>query len=338
MSGIEWTDVTWNPVTGCTKVSQGCKNCYAERVFPRVYSRDRVQFDAGNLSVDERPRRFTDVRLHPERLAAPLNWRKPRRVFVNSMSDLFHEEVPDEFIAAVFGVMAASMQHTFQILTKRPARMLDWFRRLGQRGLGPYIRGIRVDGDRTIPNLFAATARTEVVRGRTVRADHDPWMSVFNAAACVGTAPLPNVWLGVSVENQDTADERIPLLLDAPAAVRFVSYEPALGPLRLLGNGFARNLDWVIVGGESGPRARLCSVAWIERIIRQCRAAGTACFVKQLGSFPVWADAVSTPIASGRGKNGDPDFWPESLRVREWPLVVVVVGYAESGRDLAQVV
>lgn len=286
MTKIQWTDKVWNPVTGCTKVSAGCKNCYAERIAGR-------RLPAGGF-VD---RAFTDVRCHPERLDAPLRWRKPRRVFVNSMSDLFHEDVPAQFIGNVFNVCSRCPQHTFQVLTKRPERM--------RRIIG------------AVP-------------------------------------PPPNVWLGVSVEDQATADERIPLLLQTPAAVRFVSYEPALGPVRLTSitdGTFGRDalrvddnslgwpekhIDWVIVGGESGPGARPCDVAWVRSVVEQCRAAGVPCFVKQLGARPVglreecdrcnWQlrtgrhglDCPGIPVLRGR-KGGDPAEWPEDLRVREFP-------------------
>jgi protein gp37 len=228
MTTIEWTDESWNPVTGCTKVSAGCKNCYAERVFSRVYGGD-VMIDQDQLRA--RKRRFTDVQIHPDRLEQPLRWRAPRRVFVNPMSDLFHEDVPEDFIDKVFAEMAFGQRHTFQILTKRPQRMLDY---------------------------MATGDRRELVACPVMHAlDEIEW-------------PLDNVWLGVSVENQETADERIPLLLQTPAAVRFVSYEPALGPVDFrfdwmphgqIDSMYPR-LDWVIVGGESGPRARAGQRVW----------------------------------------------------------------------------
>jgi protein gp37 len=249
-SAIEWTDATWNPVTGCTKVSQGCKHCYAERHAVRFWG----------------DRKFTEVRCHPERLDQPLRWRRPRRVFVNSMSDLFHEDVPDEFIWQVFNVMQLSGEHIFQILSKRPARMYEFVSR-----------------------------------------------RIRNA----GHPPLPNVWLGVSCENQDTADERIPLLLRTLAAVRFVSAEPLLGPVNfeaiewrgnmlypLRGETMAHDgamyrggarLDWVIIGGESGPGARPFDVAWARHIIAQCKTAGVPVFMKQLGSNARGWCAWNTP-------------------------------------------
>ncbi|MFN3242086.1 MAG: DUF5131 family protein [Planctomycetota bacterium] len=330
---IQWTDATWNPVTGCTKVSAGCANCYAERDWPRHYGRQTVPVDPGvgspppGYEFERRPRRFTDVRCHQERLDEPLRWKKPRRVFVNSMADLFHDDVPDEFISAVFATMAQARAHTFQILTKRPKRMRE---------------------------LLQAWQRS----GLTLREGH----------GCV----LPNVWLGVSAEDQATADERIPILLDTPAAVRFVSAEPLLGPIEFegaaavdgsgVGQPYLEGLDWAIVGGESGPKSRPCDVAWIHSIVEQCGEAGVACFVKQLGAVPFeqascradepqGTDAALmelggpsslrqrammatgwTFVTSPDGtscyqrhwrledrKGGNPEEWPEDLRVREWP-------------------
>lgn len=245
---IEWTDTTWNPVTGCSKVSQGCKNCYAERIFQRPYP----------------GRDFTDVRMHLERLEQPLSWKRPRRIFVNSMSDLFHEKVQREFIKAVVSTIVDCPQHVFQILTKRPQRMRDF---------------------------------------------------------CLSCCPLPpNVWLGVSVEDQETADERIPVLLRTPAAVRFISYEPALGPVSLQSVGMPgcygsvnaltgericcsdhpddsvwnEHLDWVIAGGESGPHARPAHPDWFRSVAEQCQASRVPFFFKQRGEWS-WDDLGNTP-------------------------------------------
>lgn len=295
---IEWTDETWNPVTGCSKVSPGCKNCYAETVANRFW----------------KGRKFTDVWTHADRLDAPLHWRKPRRVFVNSMSDLFHEDVPDEFIDKVFAVMALAPQHTFQVLTKRPERMRDWGAVRGKWS------GVWVDTDR---RLIWTEQRIGTLKPTQ-------W-------------PLRNVWLGVSVEDQQRADERIPLLLQTPAAVRFLSCEPLLGPVDI-GLTSPRSYEsdcqndgitWVIIGGESGHGARPCNIAWVRSLVEQCRAAGVACFVKQLGSDPF----IFHPAATENGhpldadfnqhlrddgllndkKGGDPEEWPADLRVREFP-------------------
>lgn len=294
---IEWATKTWNPVTGCSKVSQGCKHCYAETQANRFWGE----------------RSFTDVQCHSDRLEQPFHWRKPQRVFVNSMSDLFHEDLSPEFIADVFAVMAACKRHTFLVLTKRPEKM----KRLV--GSGP-------DGLVALWDIKA---------------------EAYFGVDC-NRYPLDNVWLGVSAEDQATADERIPLLLDTPAAVRFVSYEPALGPVDFAarvvvddfdvepltgrwvdrwgqtGGSYPR-VDWIIVGGESGPKARPFDLAWARQTIVQCRAAGVPVFVKQVGSRPYvtgGSDAGEPdpyfPQLDDR-KGGDMEEWPEDLRVREFP-------------------
>ena len=336
-TAIEWTDKTWNPVTGCTKVSPGCAHCYAEGVAERFWPKQYPErFRLGHADVNTvpvsyyerdkadgltRPRRFTDVMTHADRLDQPLRWRKPARIFVNSMSDLFHEDVSDEFLHRVYHVMEHARWHTFQVLTKRVARMqkyLSW--RYGPREDGA---GSRI--------------------------------------------PSRHIWHGVSVENQLFADERIPLLLQTPAAVRFISAEPLLGPVNLTriehvgpgatgtcfldvlkGQGCSiggvwpyGRLDWVIVGGESGRQARPCEVAWVRVLVQQCQAAHVPVFVKQLGSDPrdaaaerddmcareTWPEGwlptidgrrVWRPDLSHR-KGGDPAEWPAEVRVREYP-------------------
>lgn len=230
-------------------------------------------------TVEAHLRKFTDIQCHPERLEQPLHWRKPRKVFVNSMSDLFHDAVDRDFILQVFRTMELCPQHTFQILTKRPERM----QRLVTEWLPPVMRIAYLN-------------------------ESHPW-------------PLPNVWLGVSVENQATADERIPLLLQTPAAVKFVSYEPALGPVEfrkiavekgtehnaLTGEGYADDfliaqtkmkLDWVICGGESGPHARPMHPDWVRSARDQCVAAGVPFFFKQWGE---WGPGRDHPRRITRG-------------------------------------
>jgi len=242
---IGWTNETWNPVTGCSKVSPGCAHCYAERlVLTRLAGRPGYP---GLPWTPENAER--NVVLHPDRLDLPLNWRKPRRVFVNSMSDLFHERVPDVFVGHVFEVMARAKRHTFQILTKRPERMAQV---LGPRGCGFYA-----------------------VEGPVPR-------------------PQPNVWLGTSIEN-DRYVGRADALRDTPAAVRFISAEPLLGPLPSLD---LTGIDWLIIGGESGPGARPMDSAWVRELVEQADAGGVSVFVKQ----------ASGPRA---GKQGDlpGDLW-----------------------------
>jgi len=338
---IEWTDRTWNPVRGCARVSPGCEHCYAERVAHRFGGKGQP-YEGLTVLGKHGPRWAGRARFVPEMLGEPLRWRKPQRVFVNSMSDLFHEDIADEEIAAVFGVMAACPLHTFQVLTKRPARMAEWFEWVGD---DPHMQ-LAGQADQVMNSLLA---------GRLYKHFDDemgetdlPW-------------PLPNVWLGVSCEDQQRADERIPLLLQCPAAVRFVSAEPLLGTIDFLrvqwpgrhkvdvlrgggwfdgpftlrqpGDSFVNHSDmatinWVIVGGESGPGVRPCHVDWIRDIVGQCKVAGVSCFVKQFGSAlyrspPTYLDLDGLARGALRDrKGGDPREWPSDLRVREFPAAL----------------
>lgn len=263
-TNIEWTDATWNPITGCSVVSAGCKHCYAMRL---AGTRLRHHPSRAGLTRETSagPVWTGKVRLNEAWLDQPLRWRRPRRIFVCAHGDLFHPAVPVEWIDQVFAVMALAPQHTFQVLTKRPGRMLDWFRRT------PYTRILRQ------ADILRA-ARPNLCSVGISDPTRTPWSWV---------------WLGVSVEDQPTADERIPLLLQTPAAVRFISAEPLLGPVRLpfarLGewNRLAREygqehaataLSWVIVGGESGPGARPSHPDWFRILRDQCQAAGVAFF------------------------------------------------------------
>jgi protein gp37 len=245
-SPIEWTDATWNPVRGCTKVSPGCKHCYAERFAERFRGVAGHPFEQG-----------FDVRLVPDMLDAPLRWKRPRMIFVNSMSDLFHSQVPAEYIAAVFGVMAAAPRHTFQLLTKRADRMRAWFEWAQDFG------ALRSD----------TLSRNRYHAERHVDADL-PWVHENGQ-----DWPLINVWLGVSVENDDYG-HRIEDLQATPATVRFLSLEPLLGPLPDLD---LDGIHWVIVGGESGPGARPMAPDWVRDIREQCRRAQVPFFFKQWG-------------------------------------------------------
>lgn len=300
-NGIAWTDETWNPLRGCSKVSAGCKHCYAETMAARFAKPGQPYY-----STIANGRWNGNIRLVPEKLAEPLRWRRPRRIFVNSMSDLFHEGVPFEYIAAVFGVMAACPHHTFQVLTKRPERAVKFF---------DWLHGASAGGSRISALLMAA---------------QDVGLSIHLPLVYW---PLPNVWLGVSVEDQATADARIPLMLQCPAAVRWVSYEPALGPVDFAALGYrghrlnamdrtaggrlnAVTIDWIVVGGESGSKARSFDPAWASNVIGQCRKFGVAPFVKQLGARPILSDEEPPFVDKAAA---DPAEWPESLRVREWP-------------------
>lgn len=272
MSEIQWTDETWNPTVGCSRVSAGCDNCYAIRVAAR-------EMQPAHKGLTKDGDWTGEVRLMPDRLDKPLYWKKPRRVFVDSMSDLFHESIPNEFVEAVFDIMASCREHTFQILTKRPQRMTALLNRWNED------TWVRPDG------LLDLSGRP-VCPG-------DPW-------------PLPNVWLGTSIETDRYARIRTPHLLCTPAAVRFLSAEPMLGDVDLtpyLGEG----IGWVIVGGESGPGARPMQLEWAQHVVDDCIEANVPVFVKQLGS--VWAKENGATDKKG----GDITEWPESLQIRQWP-------------------
>ncbi|SLE67253.1 bacteriophage protein gp37 [Mycobacteroides abscessus subsp. massiliense] len=266
-TGIEWTDATWNPVTGCDKVSPGCDHCYAGTFAERWRGTRGHYFETG-----------FDVQLRPDKLDLPLRWTKPRRIFVNSMSDLFHDKVPDEYIARVFAVMALAPQHTFQLLTKRHGRMRALL------------------NSRDFLQLVWDAWSVEDGPDESESLGTDPaerW-------------PLPNVWLGVSAEDQKRADLRIPALLDTPAAVRFVSAEPLLGPIDLHGDPIGKDsvfwighLDWVIVGGESGPGARPMHPDWARSVRDQCVAAGVPFLFKQWGE---WSPEDGLNWSEGNGR------------------------------------
>jgi protein gp37 len=303
-TAIEWATDVWNPIRGCRLVSAGCTHCYAMRQAHR-FSGPGQPYDGLTTRTEHGPVWTGEVRLVPELLDQPLRWKKPRRIFVNSMSDLFHPDVPDEFICRVFEVMTACngyyadspSPHIFQILTKRPERQREFM-------------------------------------GKWIAAKGHDWLREHGH----------RVWLGVSVEDQKTADERIPILLRTPAAVRWVSAEPLLGPIDLgeylEGDQWMASeepmdgwLDWVVVGGESGPGARPCGLAWVRSIVAQCRTANTPLFVKQLGAAAsdplngvagsaLHIAAEAAPLVSRRlrdRKGGDPSEWPHDLQVREYP-------------------
>jgi protein gp37 len=426
---IQWTDETWNPTRGCSRVSEGCRNCYAERIAAR-FSLPGNTFHGFAVRTPEGPRWTGEVTLLVDRLDQPLSWKLPRRVFVNSMSDLFHEHLGDDDISQVFAIMALCPQHTFQILTKRAERMRD------------YVQEMSTD-----PDAYCFAWARQYLRGdgrRTPELRSETW-------------PLPNVWLGVSVEDQGRADERIPLLLQTPAAIRFISAEPLLGPidlrrwlsgyseecgsLRLSGRpdgragdrrgradlasvGAAREpmdrsddgsavqtaesrarqglperqgdgrpeasdgagastglaplqradsgwpdresrerhqigqqadesdagdafgadeacderarlrpnsqssqrLSWVIVGGESGPGARPFNIEWARSILAECKSAGVAAFMKQVGAKPDgwWTNELGPrfnrhALTLDKAHGGNPSEWPPDLNVRQFP-------------------
>jgi len=347
---IEWAQnsdgtrgETWNPVSGCSIVSPGCHNCYAMRMAFRLEAMGQDKYQGTTEKQNGRILWTGKIKINVFALSIPLKKKKPATWFVNSMSDLFHEQVPFEFIDKVFAVMALCPQHTFQCLTKRAGRMAEYL------------------GDR-----------------RQSRDDEcaDEW---FDEMGLIGKKygvkwkepprPLPNVWLGVSCEDQQRAEERIPHLLNCAACIRFISAEPLLSPINFSQwieedadrGGFrsarpdgiqdrtraaVATLDQIIAGGESGPGARPCNTDWIRSIVTQCGAAGIDCFVKQLGANVIgrnaattctvpgsqcWPDGTGTDVNRIRlkdKKGGDMSEWPEDLRVRQMPRV------ATAGRDL----
>lgn len=290
-NGISWTDETWNPVVGCSIVSPACTNCYAMAMAARIErmapAQGRQTHYAGTTrEVKGKPVWTGKLALAPGHvLTAPLRWRRPRRVFVNSMSDLFHEDMPDEWIDRVFAIMALSPQHTFQVLTKRAERMRGYVTSLSAHaerdsanGLTAYWQTRLCDAN-PVGTLPITKSDVDRALGRFPKFDYDPPTPSW---------PLPNVWLGVSAERQDEADLRIPHLLQTPAAVRFVSAEPLLGPIDFL--TWLDGLDWIIAGGESGPGARPTHPDWVRSIRDQCAAAGVAFHFKQWGEWRYGSD------------------------------------------------
>lgn len=307
-SKIEWTDATWNPVTGCTKVSEGCRNCYAKTFAERFEGTQGHYFENG-----------FKVTLRPNKLLEPIKWRKPKKIFVNSMSDVFHPDVPEWYIDQIFGVMLANhvlerqAEHVFQLLTKRPERMHEYLNAGADVLLKRWSESL--DG-------FVIMDEQDIMFSEYVSGflDQDNFF------------PLPNVWIGVSVEDQKTANERIPLLLQTPAAIRYLSCEPLLGPVDLnsislpdgvywdaldkteaadavLEGDCAAVIDWVIVGGESGHKARPMHPDWVRSLRDQCQRAVVPFFFKQWGE---WAP-IHDLLADGPGIKGkvwhrfDPD-------------------------------
>lgn len=390
-TGIQWTWVpgyvgaTWNPSSGCERVSPGCTHCYAYTLHDQrhIVNRNAARAaDVGGTPTETAAQvarligidlpmppqydvPFSTVQMLDEkRLTAPLRAKKPHAYFVDSMADLWHVDVTDEFIDKVFAVMALAPQHLFQLLTKRPVRMRDYMaaakpriaallydaassraRRTGRSS--PPSDRVEASEDSAIRSGRAGDS--SAARGGDDGQGHRGQVRDEDASGISDLPtseleahlvwPLPNVWLGVSAEDQQRADERIPILLDTPAAVRFVSIEPQLGPIDLSSfQPFARmaqrgsyrtaravlgaDLDWVICGGESGKGARPFDLAWARSLRDECAAAGVAWFMKQLGAVPsarehgvlIWPER---PLRNRHGS--DPAEWPEDLRVRQIP-------------------
>jgi len=271
-TSIEWTHragtigETWNPTTGCDRISAGCDNCYALSMARRLKAMGSAKYQTDGDPRTSGP--GFGLAVHADALTIPLRWRKPRTVFVNSMSDLFHARVPREFVADVWSVMAATPQHTYQILSKRPERM------------------------------------ARIVSAADFQRRTEPWHAVGDDVVPIPVWPLPGVWLGTSIESEEHVG-RADHLRRTPAAVRFISAEPLIGALYGLD---LTGIDWLIIGGESGPGSRPMDLGWVRDLIALARQSGTAVFVKQLGA-----------VLSGGGKGTDWSRWPGDLRIREYP-------------------
>lgn len=287
MSKIEWThrpgtkSEVWNTTSGCDKVSQGCRNCYAEVMHKRLRGMGQPKYQHKFLG---------EVKMHPEEILKPLRWKKPRTVFVDSMSDLFHKDVTDEHLDKVFAMMVLTWRHTYQILTKRADRLHEYF---------------SVGKDALIQRWEDATYALELADKNE---DPDaPACNIFNM--CNAEWPRKNIWIGVSAEDQHALNERLPHLLETDAAIRFVSYEPALGSINLQ-NYFSvqdlKKLHWVIAGGESGHNARPAHPDWFQFIQDQCKAFGIKFFFKQWGEWAPFDQLPKTlqrEIKSGKTKH-----------------------------------
>lgn len=343
---------TWNPLAGCSRKSTGCQNCYAEKMTKRLKAMGVEKYQG---LLNEHGRFNGNVRFDKNALMIPLKRKKPTTYFVNSMSDLFHENVPDDWIDQMLAVMTLTPQHTYQCLTKRADRMQEYL-------ADPYTR------ERIVDAIYLVTPRSKVVAtffdlyNRRVVHKIDPHTD--REIECLNVWPLKNVWMGVSVEDQKTADERIPLLLQTPAAIRFLSVEPLLEYTRIknewlsdrggvpgtMGQWVKKpDIDWAIIGGESGPNARPFDLDWIRPLIRQCKAANVPVFVKQLGGHVLcrndngfegehdqaWPDGTAyqdnpsgyredyqgapVRVRLKDKKGGDMSEWPLDLRIREMP-------------------
>lgn len=322
MSKIQWTERTWNPTRGCRRISPGCVNCYAEKVATR-FCGEGLPYE-GLIRLGKWNGETTFA---ADKLTDPLSWQKPALIFVDSMSDLFYEGFSDDMIDQVLAVMLLTPRHRYQILTKRADRMAKYL---------------------TDPRLYGRVlASADQIRLRYPRLR-------LNEIGISDPTKVPAswIWWGVSVENQEYADHRIPDLLRTPAAVRFVSYEPALGPVNFGLRPMQADrgprpfkttgLDWLIVGGESGNGARPFDLAWARSAVEQCRAAGVPVFVKQLGARPMdgsplpvdpaaepWQQELLNACNQNNKdralerirdpKGGDWTEWPADLRVREFP-------------------
>jgi protein gp37 len=313
---IEWTDATWNIINGCSVVSPGCTNCYAMRL---AGTRLKHHPSRAGLTVESKagPVWTGETRFNEPVLLDPIRWRRPRKIFVCAHGDLFHESVPDDWIDRVFAVMALAPRHVFQVLTKRPERMREYMLGRWQVRLIPHLR-----------SLDPAIAK-------------NPQLGVLLETT---NGVLPNVWLGTSVEDQKRADERIPILLNTPAAVRWLSCEPLLGPVDLKGwiyasfDGDRRHgrtapyIHWVIAGGESGPGARPMHADWVRSLRDQCAAAGVPFMFKQWGDWFPYGEIDGDGHQNSRDRGERPGLW------HVWPAPLggfsCLIGKRQAGRAL----
>lgn len=350
-SKIEWTEDTWNPIIGCDKVSEGCKNCYAiQTAWIRMHNEKMKEKYAGTVekTAGGKLNWTGKISMHEPSLLKPLKTKKPTTFFVNSMSDLFHKDVPFSFIDKVFAVMALTPQHTYQVLTKRADRMVEYFqRRQDSEMFEKQAELIMYDHREFVFEMYKDSEFGKMATNKLLPHlkdagwYYDSFLVDENEHETEfiyeGKFPLSNVWLGVSVENQKAADERIPKLLQVPAAVRFLSCEPLLGELTLWKYLQPKTLhsyqlhkslnipviDWVIAGGESGKDARPAHPGWARSLRDQCHSAGVAFFFKQWGEYlPLKREEVKKyPLI-------------KLLAVPEHELAYAKVGKNKAGREL----
>lgn len=297
MSKIEWTGKTWNPTTGCDRISPGCDNCYALTLARRLKAMGQAKYQNDGDPRTSGP--GFGLTVHADALTTPLRHRTPETWFVNSMSDLGHARIPPDFLVQVWAVMAMAQQHTFQVLTKRPERLRRFLRDECQCGNG-HTPGVHLRSAMDWAGTPHSPTYVPGVVGHDVYYERE-W-------------PPPNVWVGTSIELDKYA-RRADDLRATPAAVRFLSLEPLLGPLPSLD---LTGIDWVIIGGESGRGARPMELTWARDLITRSRDAGAAVFVKQLGSV------LGRRFGTGP-KGGDWGAWPGDIRVREFPVAAEAV-------------
>lgn len=298
-SNISWTSSTWNCLYGCARVSPGCTNCYAETHCHRFSGPGQIH-EGLTVLGKKGPRWTGKIQIAYHRLFEPMKWTRSRMIFCNSLSDVWHKDVPKQYIQAMFGVMAACDHHIFQVLTKRADLMEAW-----------YASGAA--------DIFDCTEAASYWLDLCVQEGHisegvaKKYLVRLSRAAMKAPFPLKNVWVGVSTENQETFDERVPHLSRVPAAVRWISAEPLLGPLDITSWYDSTHLDWIVVGGESGPRARGMEYSWAERVVQDAQAIRIPVHMKQLGT-------VLAKRFPGSGKKGEKIEWfPREIRAREYP-------------------